>query len=198
MLRVQPTAELGTLELETLRNFERDGLRDTQFVKSDPTDRERATERGWDSKLLEFAIPDSSPKQNFEAVLDSTAGFTKCSEACAYFHKLAQRQGVVFHFGPEKGGFGSLIEENIPDSSAKRVIGLRTMDGVVHKADVVVIAGKFALYYSKVTMTNLSGSRIFLNAITARAVVPPRVFSWKRRHLQSQQGRCPALGQVLP
>ncbi|KAK1849626.1 putative FAD dependent oxidoreductase [Colletotrichum chrysophilum] len=145
MLRVQPDADLGALERETLRNFERDGLRDTQFVKSDPTDRQRATERGWDSKLLEFAIPDSSSNQSFEAVLDSTAGFTKCSEACAYFYKIAERQGVVFHFGPQKGGFGSLIEENVPESSKKRAIGLKTKDGVVHKADVVVIAaGSFS------------------------------------------------------
>ncbi|KAI8241110.1 L-saccharopine oxidase [Colletotrichum sp. SAR 10_99] len=145
MLRVQPDADLGALERETLRNFERDGLRDTQFVKSDPTDRQRATERGWDSKLLEFAIPDSSSNQSFEAVLDSTAGFTKCSEACAYFYKVAERQGVVFHFGPQKGGFGSLIEENVPESSTKRAIGLKTKDGAVHKADVVVIAaGSFS------------------------------------------------------
>ncbi|KAI8182949.1 L-saccharopine oxidase [Colletotrichum sp. SAR 10_75] len=145
MLRVQPDANLGALERETLRNFERDGLRDTQFVKSDPTDRQRATERGWDSKLIEFAIPDSSSNQSFEAVLDSTAGFTKCSEACAYFYKVAERQGVVFHFGPQKGGFGSLIEENVPESSTKRAIGLKTKDGAVHKADVVVIAaGSFS------------------------------------------------------
>ncbi|KAF3797736.1 L-pipecolate oxidase [Colletotrichum gloeosporioides] len=145
MLRVQPDADLGALERETLRNFERDGLRDTQFVKSDPTDRQRATERGWDSKLLDFAIPDSSSNQSFEAVLDSTAGFTKCSEACAYFYKIAERQGVVFHFGPQKGGFGSLIEENFPESSTKRATGLKTKDGAVHKADVVVIAaGSFS------------------------------------------------------
>lgn len=188
MLRVQPDADLGALERETLRNFERDGLRDTQFVKSDPTDRQRATDRGWDSKLLEFAIPDSSSNQSFEAVLDSTAGFTKCSEACAYFYKVAERQGVVFHFGPQKGGFGSLIEENVPESSTKRAIGLKTKDGAVHKADVVVIAGKFALHNSTVAVTNLSGSRIFLHATIARAVVPPRVLSRKRRHLQGRQG----------
>ncbi|KAF9878347.1 putative FAD dependent oxidoreductase [Colletotrichum karsti] len=145
MLRVQPTAELDELERETLKNFERDGLRDTQFVKSDSNDRKRASERGWDAKLLDFAIPDSSPVETFEAVLDSTAGFTKCSDACAYFYKMAHRQGVRFHFGPEKGAFDSLLEENVPGSSAKKAAGLKTKDGVLHAADVVVIAaGSFS------------------------------------------------------
>ncbi|KXH32569.1 FAD dependent oxidoreductase [Colletotrichum nymphaeae SA-01] len=144
MLRVQPTAGLDPLERETLSNFERDGLRDTQFVKSDPTDRARAAERGWEGKLLDFEIPQASP-QTYEAVLDSTAGFTKCSEACAYFYKLALRQGVEFHFGPEKGAFDSIIEVVGSSSHLKKAVGVRTKDGVTHKADVVAIcAGSFS------------------------------------------------------
>ncbi|UQC77349.1 FAD dependent oxidoreductase [Colletotrichum lupini] len=122
MLRVQPTAELDPLERETLSNFERDGLRDTQFVKSDPTDRARAAERGWEGKLLDFEIPQALPTQTYEAVLDSTAGFTKCSEACAYFYKLALKQGVEFHFGPGKGTFDSIIEEVDSPSHLKKAL----------------------------------------------------------------------------
>ncbi|WYZ39935.1 hypothetical protein EsH8_IV_000276 [Colletotrichum jinshuiense] len=145
MLRVQPTADLDVLEHETLKNFERDGLRDTQFVKSDATDRQRAGERGWDAKLLKFEIPHTSPTQTYEAVLDSLAGFTKCSESCAYFYKLALRQGVTFHFGPEKGAFGSIIEESPSTSNQKKAIGVKTKDGVSHEANVVVIAaGSFS------------------------------------------------------
>lgn len=145
MLRVQPTAGLDPLERETLSNFERDGLRDTQFVKSDPTDRARAAERGWEGKLLDFEIPQASP-QTYEAVLDSTAGFTKCSEACAYFYKLALRQGVEFHFGPEKGAFDSIIEGVGSSSHLKKAVGVRTKDGVTHKADVVAICGMLAIF----------------------------------------------------
>ncbi|EMR69492.1 putative fad dependent oxidoreductase protein [Eutypa lata UCREL1] len=145
MLRIQPTEKLGALEKETLANMEREGLRDTQFVKSDPKDRERARKRGLDSKLLEFNIPDENPPKTFEAVLDSLAGYTKSSSACLYFYRVADVQGVKFRFGPEEGKFDSLVEESIPESNRKRAIGLKTKDGVVHKADVVVIAaGSFS------------------------------------------------------
>ncbi|KAM0417009.1 hypothetical protein ACHAPT_012975 [Fusarium lateritium] len=143
MLRVQPTAHLGALELETLRNMERDGIRETQFVKSNPEDIKRARDRGWHHKLLTFNIPDTWPQENFEAVLDSLAGFMQCSQACAYFYKMAVAQGVIFHFGPEAGAFDSLVEESIGES--KKAIGLRTKDGTFHKRDVTVIAaGSFS------------------------------------------------------
>lgn len=143
MLRVQPTAQLGALERETLRNMEKDGIRDTQFVKSNPEDLERARERGWDQKLLAFNIPDTSPQETFEAVLDSLAGFIQCSQACAYFYKEAVAQGVTFHFGREKGAFDGLVEEIVGES--KKAIGLKTKDGTFHKSDITVIAaGSFS------------------------------------------------------
>ncbi|EEU42183.1 uncharacterized protein NECHADRAFT_79853 [Fusarium vanettenii 77-13-4] len=143
MLRVQPTTHLGALERETLSNMERDGIRDTQFVKSNPEDIKRAQERGWDQKLLNFNIPDTSPQETFEAVLDSLAGFMRCSRACAYFYKEAVAQGVTFHFGPENGAFDGLVEESVGES--KKAIGLTTKDGKFHKSDVTVIAaGSFS------------------------------------------------------
>ncbi|KAL1632295.1 hypothetical protein SLS56_003710 [Neofusicoccum ribis] len=127
MLRVQPTDELGALERETLANMERAGLRDTQFVKSYLADRAPA-------------------HKTYEAVLDSLAGFTRCSDACAHFQKMAAAKGVVFKFGPQEGAFDSLVEEKLPKSATlKRVIGLKTKDGIMHKADVTVVAaGSFS------------------------------------------------------
>lgn len=143
MLRVQPSDELGALERETLANMERDGLRDTQFVKSNPEDRQRAADLGWKAKLLEFGIPDSSPSASYEAVLDSLAGFVRCSDACAHYHRVAVDKGVEFHFGPEVGAVEALVKAKSEiDPGQTRVTGLRTKDGVVHNADVVVVAGK--------------------------------------------------------
>ncbi|KAF4544032.1 FAD dependent oxidoreductase [Lasiodiplodia theobromae] len=146
MLRVQPTEELGALERETLANMERAGLRDTQFVKGNPADCERAASLGWASKLLQFEIPDAPVRTTYEAVLDSLAGFTKCSEACAHFQKVAAAKGVEFRFGSHEGAFDSLIESPSPTPAAqRRAVGLKTRDGVNHKADVVVIAaGSFS------------------------------------------------------
>lgn len=144
MLRVQPSDQLGVLEQETLANMERDGLRDTQFVKSNTEDRLRARERGWSDKLLEFEIPDEPSYKTYEAVLDSTAGFLRCSKSCSHYQKLAANKGVQFCFGPQKGAFDSLIKVNSRIEPTKtKVTGLKTKDGSVHSADVVVIAGGF-------------------------------------------------------
>ena len=143
MLRVQPSDHLGALEKETLANMERDGLRDTQFVKSNPEDRSRAHEGGWEDKLLEFNIPDHSAGEKYEAVLDSLAGFVRCSAACAHYQKVAAAKGVEFCFGPQEGTFDSFMEaESALEPGKKKVVGLRTKDGIVHDADVVVVAGE--------------------------------------------------------
>ncbi|QKX57773.1 uncharacterized protein TRUGW13939_04893 [Talaromyces rugulosus] len=145
MLRVQPTTHLDTLEKETLANMERDGLRGTQFVKSSPNDRERAESLGWKAKLLDFDIPETSPTQTFDAVLDSLAGFVRCSSACTYWYDISVAKGVKFNFGKE-GSVESLVK--IPCSAGtlkEKVIGLKTRDGVIHNADTVVVAaGSFS------------------------------------------------------
>lgn len=182
MLRVQPTDELGSLEEETLANMEQGGLRDTQFVKSDLNDRLRAANVGWDQKLLDFPIPGSSPTRTFEAVMDSTAGFTYCSQSCAYFLKEAAAEGVKIWFGAHQGAVESLIEEN------KRAVGLRTKDGVFHRADIVVIAGednRIRLLNFSVCASNVHlHSRIVLDANLACLVLSSRVLS--RQYSQAQ------------
>ncbi|KAF3015446.1 hypothetical protein E8E15_003651 [Penicillium rubens] len=144
MLRIQPFDHLATLEKETLANMQRDGLRDTQFVKSDPADCERADKLGWKDKILNFRIPDS--ESTYEAVLDSLAGFVRCSNACAYYQKVAAGKGVKFHFGPQKGAVDYLVKvKNDTEPGKDKVIGLKTKDGVVHDADAVVVAaGSFS------------------------------------------------------
>ncbi|KAM3434979.1 hypothetical protein MY4824_005132 [Beauveria thailandica] len=139
MLRVQPSDELGALEKETLANMKRDGIRQTQFVKSLKEDRERAKAGGWDAKLLEFPIPDSNDGRTYEAVLDSLGGFMRCSNACLHFHKLAVLNGVRFILGNEHGAVESIVEEMVGDK--KKAVGVKTKDGAVHRADVVAVAG---------------------------------------------------------
>ncbi|KXG49515.1 FAD dependent oxidoreductase [Penicillium griseofulvum] len=145
MLRIQPSDHLATLEKETLANMERDGLRDTQFVKSNPADCERAGKLGWKDKILNFHIPDSA-ERTYEAVLDSLAGFVRCSNACAHYQKMAADKGVKFYFGPQKGAVDYLVKlKSSLEPSKDKVTGLKTKDGVVHDADsVVVAAGSFS------------------------------------------------------
>jgi sarcosine oxidase/L-pipecolate oxidase len=141
MLRIQPSDHLSTLEKETLANMERDGLRDTQFVKSNPEDCQRAEKLGWKGRILDFRLIDS-PGRSFEAVLDSTAGFVRCSNACAHYQKVAVDKGVKFYLGPE-GVVDSLVKvtSNL-EPGKEKVTGLTTENGILHEADVVVVAGK--------------------------------------------------------
>ncbi|KEY83279.1 hypothetical protein BA78_7448 [Aspergillus fumigatus] len=124
MLRVQPTDKLGELEKETLANLERDGLRHTQFVKSNPEDRQRAESLGWSGKLLNFEIPGTEPRQTYDAVLDSLAGFC---------------------FGKE-GAVESLVKApSTMEPGKEKVTGIRTEDGSLHTVDTVVVAaGSFS------------------------------------------------------
>ncbi|CAI7591766.1 unnamed protein product [Penicillium discolor] len=144
MLRIQPFDHLATLEKETLANMQRDGLRDTQFVKSNPADCERADKLGWKDKILNFRIPDS--ESTYEAVLDSLAGFVRCSNACAHYQKVAADKGVKFHLGPQEGAVDHLVKvKSNLEPSKDKVTGLKTKDGVVHDADAVVVAaGSFS------------------------------------------------------
>ncbi|CAI7654648.1 unnamed protein product [Penicillium glandicola] len=145
MLRIQPSDQLATLEKETLANMKLDGLRDTQFVKSDPADCERADKLGWKDKILNFHIPNSA-ESTYEAVLDSLAGFVRCSNACAHYQKVAVDKGVKFHFGPQEGAVDYLVKgKSSLEPSKDKVTGLKTKDGVVHNADAVVVAaGSFS------------------------------------------------------
>ncbi|CAG7953685.1 unnamed protein product [Penicillium olsonii] len=145
MLRVQPSDHLAKLEKETLDSMQRDGLRDTQFVKSNLTDCERAENLGWKNKLLDFEIPES-PGKSYEAVLDSLAGFLRCSNACAHYREVAVAKGVKFHLGSERGAVETLIKvASSIDPKKMKVTGLKTKDGVIHEADTVVVAaGSFS------------------------------------------------------
>ena len=143
MLWVQPLDVLGALEKETLANMEWDGLRDTQFIKSKSKDRQDTEQLGWKEKLLDLEIPQSSPASTYEAVLDLLAGFVRCSNACAYYQKIAADKGVEFCFGPEKGAVESLVKLSSGINSDKeRVMGIKLKNSKLHNANVVVVAGK--------------------------------------------------------
>ncbi|OQD75433.1 hypothetical protein PENDEC_c007G04063 [Penicillium decumbens] len=159
MLRVQPTHEIEAFEKETLENMERDGLRDTQFVLSDPKDQQRADSLRWKDKLLHFEIPQTSPAETYEAVLDSLAGFVRCSNACAHYQQVAAAKGVEFHFG-QQGAVESLMKaQSTIETSKEKVTGLKTKDGVTHNADVVVVAaGSFSTQVLPILNSHLESS----------------------------------------
>ncbi|PKX90529.1 uncharacterized protein P174DRAFT_493786 [Aspergillus novofumigatus IBT 16806] len=151
IIGAKPTDKLSELEEGTLASMERDGLYHTQFIKSSPEDRQRAESLGWSGKLLNFDIPDTEPRQTYDAVLDSLIGF----------HKIAVAEGVKFCFGKE-GAVKSLVKApSTLEPGKEKVTGIRTEDGALHNVDAVVvavIAGSFSTHVLPVLSYHLESS----------------------------------------
>ncbi len=73
----------------------------------------------------------------YAAVLDSTAGFVAAYKSCAWAQYLARKSGVRFILHPEQG---KAIEINARDGEEPSI---RTADGRIHHADLVVVAGEY-------------------------------------------------------
>ncbi|KAI1352597.1 FAD dependent oxidoreductase [Xylaria sp. FL0043] len=132
-LRMGAGSEFSDFELETLRNMEEEGVRDSQFKSDDGADIERASRTGWIHKL------DVCRRQErfgvHKAVLDSSAGFVVAYKACAWAQYLARKAGVEFILHPTKG---RVVDIDTGDSEKPSI---RTADGVTHEGDLVVVAG---------------------------------------------------------
>ncbi|GAW16912.1 hypothetical protein ANO14919_063590 [Xylariales sp. No.14919] len=132
-LRMGAGSEFGDFELQTLRNMEKEGVRDTQFKSDDDADVERASRSGWAHKL------DVCGRQErfgvHKAVLDSSAGFVVAYKACAWAQHLARKAGVEFILHHSKG---KVVDIDTKDHQRPVV---RTADGSTYEGDLVVVAG---------------------------------------------------------
>lgn len=131
MLRMSATDDFGAFEMQTLKNMEKEGLRDRQFKSDDTADLGRARDRGWAHKIdpcdreARFGV--------HKAVLDSTAGYVLAYKSCAWTAYLAEQAGVNFVLGAEKGRVVRIDEQ---DDKPK----VETADGKIYEADVLVMA----------------------------------------------------------
>lgn len=89
----------------------------------------------WDSRIKAFSQFKDGTLDGF---IDTSAGLTYADKSCAWARYLCEKQGVKFFLGPEKGKLDDVIVEEV--GGEKKVTGLKTVDGVEHKADVVVVA----------------------------------------------------------
>ncbi|RFU29745.1 hypothetical protein B7463_g6601, partial [Scytalidium lignicola] len=131
-LRLSADEKLSDHEKSTLANLTADGLRETQYIIGDPRDEARAKVKGWDKKFDAFKRKDRG--QSLVGVLDTTAGFVEASKACLWALHLVRKAGVKCVLGNEVGRFASFLKDK------GRTVGLKTADGLEHKADLVVLA----------------------------------------------------------
>lgn len=132
MLRMAEGEEFGEFEMMTLENMKKEGIRDKQFKNDDPSDVQRAKDRGWAHKL------DPCDRQRrfgvHKAVLDSTAGFVLAYKSCAWARYLAEQAGVKFILDSQKG---KVVK--VEDGEGVRST-VTTADGKRHEADLLVVA----------------------------------------------------------
>ncbi|KAB8293065.1 hypothetical protein EYC80_007425 [Monilinia laxa] len=133
-LRLSEDDVLSDHELTTLVSLTNEGLRDTQYILGNVEDENRARDsfRRFDQKF--DALKRKEKGQALRGVFDSTAGFLRASKACLWAMHLARKSGVKFVIG-ENGRLASLIKE-----SDGKVVGVKTADGVSHRAELVIIA----------------------------------------------------------
>ncbi|KAI1197251.1 FAD dependent oxidoreductase [Nemania serpens] len=132
-LRMCAGSELTDIEVQTLQNMEKEGVRDTQFRSDDDADVERAVRSGWAHKL-----DVCGRRERFgvhKAVLDSSAGYTVAYKACAWTQHLARKAGVEFILHPI---LGKVVD--VDTATGDKPI-IRTADGMIHEGDLVVVAG---------------------------------------------------------
>ncbi|KAI1373123.1 FAD dependent oxidoreductase [Hypoxylon crocopeplum] len=131
-LRMSSEPELGVWELESLKNMEREGVREFQFRTDDDADVARAKERGWAHKLDPCRRQERFGTNS--AVLDSSAGFVYAYKSCAWAQYLAGKAGVKMILDPVRG---KVLDITSKDGHPV----VCTADGLEHSADLVVVAG---------------------------------------------------------
>ncbi|WVQ84745.1 hypothetical protein IAT38_006902 [Cryptococcus sp. DSM 104549] len=143
-LRLSDGEKLSDYDQRCLDELEKVGLRHHQHVIKDPADMARLAETeaadpstNWVSKAKSL---DKLKGGRLTGFLDTSAGVTYADKACTWARFLAEKQGVKFVLGPEKGKFDELLVGGGGEGEGKKVVGLKTVDGVEHKADVVVVA----------------------------------------------------------
>ncbi|KAF2250533.1 FAD dependent oxidoreductase [Trematosphaeria pertusa] len=132
-LRLSKDDKISQFEEDTLAGLGAEGLRDTQYVLDDSSDRERAARKGMLRKLDPMGLQQRRGK--LVGVYDTLGGFVNASKACAWVLHLLSKTDVKLVLGQKQGTVAKFVR-----SSQGRTIGIKTVDGLTHKADLVVVA----------------------------------------------------------
>ncbi|KAL1743252.1 FAD dependent oxidoreductase-domain-containing protein [Schizophyllum fasciatum] len=120
-----PQAAVTEFEKEGMKTLSGD-QRAMHYILSSEEDKQRAKEIGLLDRLSAF-------QWEGDGVLDMTGGYTVADKACAYAQHLCAKAGVQFVFG-KSGKVVDLCKEG------GKVIGVKTVDGQEHRADIVILA----------------------------------------------------------
>ncbi|KAJ5214943.1 hypothetical protein N7468_010622 [Penicillium chermesinum] len=122
--------------LQTMQETAPD-FRKMQFVKGDVNDEHRL--RNISPKWVDkYHMLDGINGNNTNGFIDINAGITIADKACVYARFLCEKLGVKFVLGDPAGKIDRLMVEDT--GSSKRVKGIKTVDGLTHTGDLVIVA----------------------------------------------------------
>lgn len=131
-LTLSDEAELPEFERQSVANTARVGHEPTQLVTNDPGDKALAVAKGREYCMDPFRRAQRGLKN--VGLVDTIGGTAIADKACRFALHKAQNLGVKFTFGVETGCLVNLVHDG------GRVTGIKTRDGKLHKAKLVVLA----------------------------------------------------------
>lgn len=134
MVSLDDTDQLSVDQQNSLKDFEKSGLRHTQYVINDANDQDRAILNGWGHKLNPANVKQNPHLKQVNGVLDTTSGLLHASSAMIYVHTKLLALGVKFVTGIN----GEVV--SIIDNGEGRVDGVVTKDGKSHRAGLTIFA----------------------------------------------------------
>ena len=137
-----PNGNLSMTDADTLPQFERDTVINvekagykTQLISGYAPHEELARQTGFSFGLDPFRRKQRGKSNT--AVLDSAGGMAVADKACRFALHKARKLGVRFVLDQQAGAFESLC---YADSSAKKIVGIKTRDGKMHNASLTIVA----------------------------------------------------------
>lgn len=135
------------------------------MMQKDAGDMDRLAEKEAADPSTNYSIKAVSLKNleggRLTGFFDTSAGFTVVDKACAWARYLAEKDGVKFVLGPETGKFDELLVRNEGDD--KKVVGLKTVDGLEHEANVVIVACTFFAFSFFLLFSYIRRSKLMLS-----------------------------------
>ncbi|KZF20373.1 sarcosine oxidase [Xylona heveae TC161] len=137
--RTNDKEELLPVEVKNFKTMEALGLRESQYQLADTAERERAISQGWsDTKVDPFGR--TSNGLPLGGVFDSSAGFLRASDACTFVLEKVKQLGGKTVLGPAGRVSQLLYASEQKHGDQRRVLGVKTEDGKLHRSDVVIVA----------------------------------------------------------
>lgn len=132
-LTLSDEAQLPEFERQSVLNTSRAGEEPTQLVTNDPNHKALAAAKGQKHSMDPFRREQRG--LNNVGLLDIAGGTTNADKACRFALHKAQRLGVKFILGAQAGCLASLTYDD-----GQRVAGIKTRDGNLHSARLVLLA----------------------------------------------------------